>query len=163
MNTTAHIPAEKTFDLPTGNYRAVLMRTKTSIKQTRRGPQKWVRLLFEVQIPSVRNYIPCAGRNFLLDLNPGSDLRNFLEVWLGADFFRKLSNQDFDLETLIGKEGDICLSHILSDEYDKPLVVIDNIFPVQKLKLTEEPPLRMATNPVPVALMTLKPGEHANN
>jgi hypothetical protein len=40
---------------------------------------------------------------------------------------------------LIGKNGDICLSHYLGDEYEKPLVIIDNVFPANSLKLEDKP------------------------
>ena len=138
------IPACKVFDLPVGNYKAALTQTKPMTKQTRRGPQDWVRLVFEVEIPGMEDQIPCAGRNFLLDLSPGADLRNFLEVWLGSDFFKANSNRDLDFDTLLNKDGDIVLSHYQGDEYDKPLVIVDNMFPAGSLKLKEQKPKSVA-------------------
>jgi hypothetical protein len=44
-----------------------------------------------------------------------------------------------DFSELIGKEGDICLSHYLGDDYEKPLVIVDNVFPVNSLRLEEKP------------------------
>jgi hypothetical protein len=131
------IPAVRTFDLPTGTFKAKLTQIRSLTKQTKRGPQEWVRFIFEVTVPSMPNSLPCAGRNFLLDLNPGSDLRNFLEVWLGDDFFAAHSNQELDFDIFLNKEGDICLSHFLGDGYEKPLVTIDNVFPANSL--TNEP------------------------
>ena len=113
-------------------------------KQTKRGPQEWVRLVFEVKIDSMANQIPMAGRNLLLDLNAGSELRNFLEIWLGSDFFEAKSNQDLDFDTLIGMKADITLSHYHGDSYEKPLVKIDNAFPAGSLKLSEEKPVSLA-------------------
>ena len=107
-------------------------------KQTKKGPVEWVRLLFEVTIPEMANQIPCAGRNFPLDLNAGSDLRNFLEVWLGEDFFKAKSNQELDFDTLIGKEGDIQLSHYLGDDNSRPFVNIDNMFPLNSQRKAEK-------------------------
>ena len=134
MNITKKIPAVKTFDLPAGLYHATMTQYKPVTKQTKKGPQEWVRLLYEVQIPEMANQIPCAGRNFMLDLNPGSDLRNFLEVWLGEEFFQ--SNQELDFDTLIGREGVIQLSHYLGDDRDKPFVSIDNVFPNNSQTMT---------------------------
>jgi hypothetical protein len=144
MKIIKKIPPVKSFDLPTGQFKAKLSQVRPITKQTKKGPQEWVRLVFEVSIPSLANQIPCAGRNFLLDLNPGSDLRNFLEIWLGNDFFAALSNKDLDFDTLIGKEGDIVLSHFQTQDYDKPHVNIDNVFPPNTFKSTEEKPTKLA-------------------
>lgn len=129
------VPAAKTFDLPCGQFRATLDQIKPITKQTKKGPQQWVRLVFQVQVPEMTDQIPCAGRNFPLDLNPGSDLRNFLESWLGSDFFASLSNKDLDFDTLIGKQADICLSHFQGEEYSKPHVNIENAYPPSTLTL----------------------------
>jgi hypothetical protein len=77
MKIIAKIPAVKTFDLPTGRFKATLSQIKPLTKQTKKGPQNWIRLVFEVEVNSMADQIPCAGRNFQLDLSPGSDLRNF--------------------------------------------------------------------------------------
>jgi hypothetical protein len=138
MKIIKHVPAEKTFDLPAGQFNAVLTQVKLLTKQTKKGIQEWIRLLYEVEVPSLANQIPYAGRNFLLDLNCGSDLRNFLEVWLGSDFFAKLSNQDLDFDTLVGKEAVLKLSHFQSEEYEKPHVTINNAFPPGSLPLQEK-------------------------
>ena len=144
MKIIKKIPALKTFDLPAGNYRATLAQVRPMTKQSKKGAQEWIRLVFNVRIPSMPDQIPCAGRNFVLDLNPGSDLRNLLEVWLGMEFFKAKSNQDLDFDTLIGKEGDICLSHYRGDDFEKPLVIIDNVYPPGTLKLEELKPVTVA-------------------
>ena len=132
------VPAVKTFDLPAGQYKATLTSTKLLKKQTRKGPQDWIRLVYAVKIDSMADQLPCAGRNFVLDLNPGSDLRVFLENWLGLDFFKSMSNKDLDFDGLVGLDGDIELSHYCGEDYEKPLVVIDGIYPKGSLKLTEQ-------------------------
>ena len=144
MTLIKKIPAVKTFDLPAGTYQATLTQIKATTKQARKGPQEWVRLIFDVEIPEMCNQLPCAGRNFVFDLNPGSDLRNFLEVWLGSDYFKARSNQDFDIETLVGLRGDIKLSHYLGGDNSKPFVNIDNVFPIDSLRLTEPKPQTVA-------------------
>lgn len=144
MKIIKKIPAVKTFDLPAGLYHATLTQCRPTIKQSKKGPQEWVRLVFEVKVPDMVDQIPCAGRNFLLELNPGSDLRNFLEVWLGEEFFKANSNKELDFDTLVGNEGDICLSHYQGEEFERPLVVIDNVFPANSQRLTEEKPKTIA-------------------
>jgi len=82
MAKIIHIPKTKTFDLPCGLYKCQLDQTKCMARQTQRGRQDWIRLIFTVDVPGMDNVIACAGRNFVLDANVGSDLRNFLEQWL---------------------------------------------------------------------------------
>ena len=122
----------KTFDVPEGQFPGALNVIKPMQKHTKKGPQENIRLVFHLQVPGMTNLIPCAGRNFLLDLNPGSDLRNFLEVWLGDEFFESRSNSDFDFDALLGREGNVLLSNWQSDEYTRPHVRIDAVYPIKK-------------------------------
>ena len=144
MKIIRKIPPVRTFDLPAGQFKAKLSQVKLITKQSKKGPQEWVRLVFEVKVPSLAHQIPCAGRNFLLDLNAGSDLRNFLEIWLGSDFFAKQSDQDLDFDSLVGHEADLRLSHFRCDNYDRPHVNVDNAFPPGILKIEEEQPTKLA-------------------
>ncbi len=144
MKIIKRIPAVKTFDIPAGSYQAVLTQCRPMTKQSKKGPQEWVRLIYEVKVPEMADQIPCAGRNFQLDLNPGSDLRNFLEVWLGSDFFKAKSNQNLDFDTLVGREGDIYLSHYQGEEFERPLVIIDNVFPISSQQPTTAKPKSVA-------------------
>jgi hypothetical protein len=133
------VPAPKIFDLPEGVYPGVLANIKSLTKQTKQGPQNWIRLVFELQVPGFNGQIPCAGRNFLLELNAGSDLRNFLEGWLGDGYFADRSNSDFDFDTLLHKPGNVCLSHWQSETYNKPHVRIDWVHAVQTLAQEQLP------------------------
>ena len=80
---------EITFDLPEGNYAARLQGIKPFTKQSGRGKQDWIRLLFEVSVSGMQDLDCRAGRNFLLNFKAGSDLRNFLTPILGTDFFKR--------------------------------------------------------------------------
>jgi hypothetical protein len=110
------------------------------MKQTAKGSQPWVRFVFEVDVPGMQHQCPCAGRNFVLDLNPGSDLRNFLESWLGRAYFVAHSGQDLDFDTLIGKDADLTLSHYEGENYAKPLVLIECIYPSNTIKTVQPVP-----------------------
>lgn len=137
------IPKENTWDLSEGNYRARIKQVKRQIKQTSRGAQEWVRLLFEVTIPSLSHLNCMAGRSLQLNVSPGSDLRNFLEGLLGRAYFRSQSGRNIDLESLCGMECEVQLEHFIGknhagEDYDKPLVVVSRMAPVGTLKLTEE-------------------------
>jgi hypothetical protein len=126
---------EVTFQLPEGDYAAQLTGIKPFNKQSGRGKQDWIRLLFEVTVPNMQNLDCRAGRNFMLSFKAGSDLRNFLTPILGQDFFKQNSAKSIDLEKLVvGLHGVVTLSHFTGQDYDKPLVVVDAFEPVREGK-----------------------------
>ena len=146
------IPKDDTYDLPEGRYRAALSSARTLLKSTSR-PVQQVRLLFNVNIPSLKHKNPMAGRTFNFDLSRRSELRCFVESWLGADFFSR--NTTIDFEQLIGRAADLTLIHRHNDGYDRPYVFIEAIHPAGTLKLTEQatavaPPQPPAPIPMPV-------------
>lgn len=121
---------EVTFELPEGVFEATLMDIRPFTKQTIKGKQDWIRLIFEVQIPGKERLDCRAGRNFVLSFKGGSDLRNFLTSVLGRKFFLDNSAKTIDLEKLIkGSTGQITLSHFYGGDYDRPLVVVDSFVP----------------------------------
>ena len=129
---TANIPRESCFDLPEGRYRATISTIRPHIKQGNQGAHEWIKISFYVHIPGLsEQYDTCAGRNFKLDLNPGSDLRNWLTGLLGKEFFRDRSGQQMDFDSLIGTECEVELKHFQGKGYDKPLVVVFGIHPVR--------------------------------
>jgi len=125
------LPKEQTFHLPEGAHDAVIAEIKPSFKQTGRGKQAWVRILFDVDIRGMEHFHCRAGRSFPLNLKPGSDLYNFLIELLGANFFKERSGEKFDLEAaLVGLECEVELSHFQGDDdYKHPLVVVDRATP----------------------------------
>jgi hypothetical protein len=144
------IPVDDTYDLPEGRYRAVLTSTRTLLKTTTNRPVQQVRLLFAVQIPSLKNKNPMAGRTFNFDLSRRSELRGFLEGWLGADHFSRNSTVDFD--ALIGQPADLTLTHLHNDGFDRPYVLIEAIHPAGTLRLTEQPVAPPAPTPAPIPM-----------
>ncbi len=134
------VPKESTFDLPEGCYKARLSDVRRFIKQTSKGAQDWVRFLFEAEIPGLSERLnTIAGRSFKLDVNPGSDLRNFLSGLLGHQFFADRSGQKVDLEALGGTDCEIQLEHCWGKDYEKPLVVVARVAPPGTMKLTATP------------------------
>ena len=133
------IPKQVTFDLPEGNFSFTLVKYHQQLKQTAKGSQGFIRLLLNVKVPGMEDVIPYAGRNFEARLDNGSDLRNFLESWLGRDYFLKRSGKEIDLDELIGSEGETTLRHFQGPDFDKPLVVVDSLYPPGTLKLTTTP------------------------
>ena len=123
---TVTLDKEVTFDIKEGVYAAQISGIKQFNKQTGRGRQDWIRILFEVDVPGMQDLDCRAGRNFMLSFKSGSDLRNFLTPILGQDFFKQNSAKSIDLEKiLVGLKGMITLSHFFGQDYDKPLVVVD--------------------------------------
>ncbi len=122
---------ETTFDLPIGEFKAKINKIRKYQKQTRKGTQDWVRLLFEVAVPGLERFDCRAGRNFQLSFKSGSDLRNFLTPILGEKFFRDHSAANIELENLLeGKEGQVMLNHYQGDGFNEPLVVVERFEPI---------------------------------
>jgi hypothetical protein len=142
---TLPVPKQVTFDLPEGNFSITLARYHQQLKQTAKGSQGFIRLLFNVKVPGMEDVIPLAGRNFEARLDAGTDLRNFMESWLGRDYFLGLSGKELNLDDLIGKPGEATLRHFHSPDFIKPLVIVDGLFPPGTLKLTTKPQTKNPT------------------
>ena len=138
MSIELDIPLEKTFVVQEGSFRGRLHSVSKKLK-TSKTSDKEIRLVFELSIPSIKNKIPTAGRNFPADLNAGSELREFLEHWLGRTFFEDNAGRRIEMESLIGREADLILTHYHNDGYKNPWVFIENAFPPGSLSLTEAP------------------------
>ena len=63
--------------------------------------------------------------------NGHSKLFDFLDGWLGDEFLADQSNQEFDFDVLLNKEGNVFLSHWQNEKYSKPHVRIDSVQPVK--------------------------------
>lgn len=136
MPMICNIPKDDCYDLPQGRFNATLANVRVKPKpSTNRSDQQQIRLLFAVQIPSIKNKNPMAGRTFNFDLKRGSDLRTFIESWLGVDYFSR--NTTVDFEQLVGRSADITLNHLHHDGFNRPFVNIDSIHPSGLLTLSE--------------------------
>lgn len=128
---TVTLDKEVTFALPADKYVATVTGIKLFTKQTAKGKQDWIRILFDVEVPGMRDFDCRAGRNFQLSFKSGSDLRNFLTPFLGPDFFYANSSKTVDLERLlVGMKGEITLTHFSGEGYEKPLVIVEAIEPL---------------------------------
>ena len=133
------IPMENTFNLKEGQYRGRLNTISRKPNFSGDGAGEQIRFLFRMNIPSITSKVPMAGRNFSLNLRSGSELRRFLESWLGRKFFEANCGKTLDLESLIGREADLVLIHFQQVGYDKPMVFIQSAAPAGTLALTEQP------------------------
>ena len=80
------VPTDTCFDCPQGAHHATFYQQKEVAKYTKRGEEKFVRLLFQPDQLSKDDTLVLVGRNFVPSLKRGSDLRMFLDTWLGDDF-----------------------------------------------------------------------------
>ena len=92
-----------------------------------------------------------AGRTFNFELSRRSELRSFVESWLGADFFSR--NTTVDFEQLVGRSADLNLIHRHNDGYDRPYVFIEEIHQAGTLKLTEQPAVQQPQPPAPIRIV----------
>jgi hypothetical protein len=117
---------EISFDLPAGTHSAQLSSIKPFNKQSAKGKQDWIRLVWDVEVSGMGELDCRAGRNFVLSFKAGSDLRNFLTPVLSPDFFKKNSAKNIDLEKLlVGQKGVVTLSHFIGEGFDKPMVMVE--------------------------------------
>ena len=124
------IPQDITFELPIGVFPAQLSSLIPAVRSTKTSSQNWIRMLFKVAVPGLKPHVlGMAGRNFLVDMHRGSDLRNFLDQWLGKDYLSE-NHASFNLNSLIGKTGVISLSHYQNPKHESPLVTIQSIRPI---------------------------------
>jgi hypothetical protein len=122
------IPSEVQYLVPEGKYRAFLreVRYLTSKKQ--------VRLIFEIisKRPGKGRYV--AGKNYDINLEKGSPLRQDLASLRGYDLTaEEIEQGDFDCDTLIGTDCDLLIAHISNADYDQPFVAIAKMLPVGAL------------------------------
>jgi hypothetical protein len=128
---TADIPREVSFELPEGRYWGHISGLRPFIRQAGQGPQDWIRIHFDLHIPGLSERVDTrAARNFKLDLNPGSEFRNWLTGLLGKEYFKERSGQQVSLDCLLNTECEVELEHFYGKGYEKPLVVVASIRPV---------------------------------
>ncbi len=142
MSIQLTIPLDNTFNLQEGQYRGRLVSISRKPNFSGNGSGEQIRFLFEMNIPSITNRIPMAGRTFPQSLRGGSELRRFLENWLGRKFFEANCGKTLELESLIGREADLVLTHFQQVGYEKPMVFIQSAAPAGTLALTEEPAIK---------------------
>jgi hypothetical protein len=129
---------ERTFEINEGFYRAKLTDIIPTVRNKSNGAQQWRRFLWEVQVPGIRYKQAMAGRNFPFTLDPGSDLRNFLQTWLGKQYFELNGGKTIDLDSLIDMECELELVHFTGKGYSTPMTFVSSAHRVGTLELTEE-------------------------
>lgn len=131
MNTEITIPREKYYKLNEGRFRSLIQNVTFNKAKGTNGTNCCIH--FEVQVPGMERYECCARAVFPLDLKPGSQLREFLEGLLGAQFFSDRSGQPVDLNAVLrNKDCEIDLVHGPHDEerFDWPMVLVTKARPI---------------------------------
>lgn len=136
--TSAEIPRDATFDLPEGTFAAKIKTVKPQMKQSKDKPNREVKFILDVNVPSITSHECMAARAFALNYSRGSDLRNFLTPLLGEEFFIKHAGKKFDARSLEGMGCRVVLSHAHNPAYKNPLVVVENLLPPSSEPVSEE-------------------------
>jgi hypothetical protein len=112
------IPVEPTdsYDIEPGRYKATCTEIREIEKQTRKGTQKNLRLVWELDIPGTENVRFLAGKNYEPTLAKDSTLRNDLRSWFGHD----IKVRNFDTATLKGREAIITVQDIENEGHANP-------------------------------------------
>jgi hypothetical protein len=134
------IPSERIYQVPQGNYRAVL----TAVQHLEsRGK---IRFFFEIidKHPKLGRY--AAGKNYDISLAKGSQLREDLARWRGHDLTEEeLEAGAVDFEGFVGREGDLEIRHITNESHTTPYCHIAQILPPGSLvKIHTQPVLQPA-------------------
>jgi hypothetical protein len=132
------LPKSTTYHIPAGCFAGRCVDVSQLTKITDHGPVQQIRFWFELEIPSVINSVPMAGCNLDLDLNPGSKLIRFLDVWLGRNFIARNSGSSFYLGSLKGEAVEVVVEHITSRTHDYPFVLVKGVYRPGRLELTEQ-------------------------
>ena len=127
------IPTEISFECPEGTHSA----TFYHIKEITKGKETLVRLLFEANKCSTENTTVLVARNFSPSLRKGSQLRDFLDCWLGAEFVEEnRKGNKFNFESIQNMKADVVVQSISNPEYPKPFIRLEAAYPPGSLVAT---------------------------
>jgi hypothetical protein len=134
------LPKEHNYRIEEGKYRARLHKITRTHRQNGSGRAEVLRLVFELMVQGKEHFINLAKVEFPLNLEHGSELRKVLTRLIGKEALADLSGQEFDFETMVGKEADVEIEHIITsrrENYDYPFVQIRDIQPAGTLVETK--------------------------
>ena len=122
------IPVEPrdSFDVEPGRYRATCTEVREIEKQTRKGTEKFLRLIWELDVPGTDNVRYLVGKNYEPTLAKNSPLRNDLTTWFGHD----INARQFDTATLKGKEAVITVQDIENEGHANPYHWVAKVEPL---------------------------------
>jgi hypothetical protein len=114
------------FDVEPGRYRATCTDIREIEKQTRKGTQKFLRIIWELDTCGRENVRYLAGKNYEPTLAKDSAFRNDLITWFGHD----INARNFDTATLKGKEAIVTVQNIENEGWDHPYHWVAKVEPL---------------------------------
>ena len=120
------VEPRETFDVEPGRYKAKCTDIREIEKPTRKGLQKFLRLIWELDTCGAQNVRYLAGKNYEPTLAKDSTLRNDLITWFGHD----INARNFDTATLKGKEAIITVQNIENEGWDNPYHWVAKVEPL---------------------------------
>lgn len=124
------VPTNTSFECREGWHTATFYQHKEHIKHTKQGEEKFVRLLFKADDESTGDTTILVGRNFVPSLRKGSELRTFLDLWLGPEFVDKNKHSGkISFDALDGRPARIVVKHIVNEGYAKAYVYLEAAYP----------------------------------
>jgi len=120
------VPPRDSFDIEPGRYRATCTEIREIEKQTRKGTQKNLRIVWELDIPTSENIRYLAGKNYEPTLAKDSTLRHDLRTWFGHD----INARQFDTATLKGKEAILTVQDIENEGWANPYHHVARVEPL---------------------------------
>ena len=136
------VPKDSNFRIPEGRYKAKIRSVSKKLIEKQDCTGEKLKLLFEVQVPSLPKTMNLAKSEFDLDMNGGSELRNVLTRLFGKQAIADAAGGSFDLSQLEGKEVEIEIEHVITnkrDDYTYPLVKIRDIQPTSVIQAKPAP------------------------
>ena len=127
------IPKAPNFHIPEGKYLAKITSVKKEFVEKLNCTGEVLKLLFEVQVPSLLKKLNIARAEFRLDMTPGSELHNLCYRFFGKHAMTEAAESEtgtFNLKQLDGLDVEIEIEHIITnrrDDYAYPLVKVRDI------------------------------------
>jgi hypothetical protein len=119
------VPPKDSFDVEPGKYSATCIETREIEKQTPKGSEKRLRVVWELNVPGADDVRNLVGKNYEPTLARNSLLRNDLTTWFGRD----INARQFDTATLKGKTATVTVQHIENEGRAKPYCWVAKVEP----------------------------------
>jgi len=113
------------FDVPAGRYRATCVDAHELYKETPQGPERYLRLVWELAESPDRDVRYLVGKNYPPHLTNRSVLRKDLRTWLGHD----VDPGEFNTDTLVGKEATVTVVQIFNENHAQPYCWVSKVDP----------------------------------
>jgi len=134
ISTTMQIAFQKpiSYDVPVGRYAAELY-SVTDIFGKLDGCAQEIRMTWKILDIIDPRFEHRVGKNYCADIDNSTPLRGDMMSWLSDDFAVLTQNGSLDTETLIGRKGEVSVSHTVNRSHKKPFVNLQAVHPPASL------------------------------